>query len=212
MTLAWFRMALAIGLFWTGETNSAKAQLSTGNTSPAFDTKLYNPDAVAQSHKKFGHWNLVCAELTGLKRRFCNLTSLAAAADGKFYVAIVVSTTDDGKPAALLRMPLMVSLREGVDIVTTSLPGAKGKAKTAKAKKRHVDFASCEQQVCTTILPLQLADLATLSGRGSMNLRVFVLANSAANQVASLLPPSQPIEVVFDGSGFAEALQASQTP
>ena len=195
-----------------GLASSAMAQLSTGPTSPAFDTKLYNPNAISQSRKEFGHWTLVCAELAGLNRRFCNLTSLAAAADGKFFVAIVVSTTDEGKPAAILRMPLLVSLREGVDVVTKALSEPKSKKKLAKADKRHVDFVSCEQQICTSVLPLQMTDLAALSGRGSMNLRIFVLANGAANQSASLLPPSKPLDVVFDGNGFAEALRASQNP
>ena len=212
MKLTWLRLAVMIGLLTQGLSNSAVAQLSTGSTSPAFDTKLYNPDAVVQSRKEFGHWTLVCAELSGLNRRFCNVTSLAAAADGKFFVAIVVSTTDEGKPAALLRMPLLVSLREGVEVVIKALPGTKAKAKFVNAGKRHADFVSCEQQICTSILPLQMADLAVLSGRGSMNLHVFILANVAANQAASSLPKSKPLDVVFDGSGFAEALQASQKP
>ncbi len=212
MKLRHVRMALPIGLLLMSFVNSAKAQLSTGSTSPAFDTKLYNPDAVAQSRKEFGHWTLVCAELAGLNRRFCNLTSLAAAADGRFFVSIVVSTTDDGKPAAVLRMPLLASLREGIEVVTKAVRPEKAKDKFAKTVKRHIDFVSCEQQICTSILPLQIADLAVLSGRGSMNLRVHVLASGAEDQPASLLPPSKALNVVFDGAGFAEALQASQKP
>ena len=206
------KLALLATLLTTAWAPPASAQMSTGVTSPAFDSKVYNPDAVAQSRKDFGHWTLVCADIQGLNRRFCNVTSLASAPDGKFFVAIVVSTTDDGKPAAILRMPLLVSLREGVEVATSAASAAKTKTKLAKAANRRVDFVNCEQQLCTSILPLAPTDLAALVGRGHMNLRVHVLVNDASIQTASLLPTSKPLDVVFDGTGFAEALQASQKP
>ena len=202
------KFILLAGLLLLAQPQTALAQMTSSVTSPAFDAKVYNANAIKQSQKKFANWSLICADLQDLNRRFCNLASLAKAADGNFFVAIVVSTTDDGKPAAVLRMPLSVSLREGVEVASSA--AATKKPKPDKTPPRHIDFASCEQQICTSILPLKPTDLAALSGRGGLRLRIHVLTAQQPQQV-SLMLPSKTLDVVFDGAGFAEALQASQT-
>ena len=203
---------LLASLFLLPQAEIAFGELSASVTSPAFDAKVYNAEAIKQSSKKFAHWSLICADVQDLSRRFCNLASLAKAPDGNFFVAIVVSTTDDGKPAAVLRMPLSVSLREGVDVESSAVPDNKSKNKTKKSAPRHLEFANCEKQICSSILPLLPADLAALSGRGGLRLRIHVLTGAPPMQTAELLPPSKAFEVIFDGTGFAEALQASQNP
>ena len=202
------KFILLASLLLLAQPETALAQMTSSVTSPAFDAKVYNENAIKQSRKTFANWSLICADVQDLNRRFCNLASLAKAADGNFFVAIVVSTTDDGKPAAVLRMPLSVSLREGVEVASSA--AATKKPKPDKTPPRRIDFASCEQQICTSILPLMPADLAALSGRGGLRLRIHVLTPQQPQQV-SLMLPSKTLDVVFDGTGFAEALQASQT-
>ena len=204
------KLILLASILLLAQPQTALAQMTSSVTSPAFDAKVYNENAIKQSRKTFANWSLICADVQDLNRRFCNLASLAKAADGNFFVAIVVSTTDDGKPAAVLRMPLSVSLREGVEVASSA--AATKKPKPDKSVARHIDFASCEQQICTSILPLKPADLAALSGRGGLRLRIHVLTAQQPQQTASLMLPSRALDVVFDGAGFAEALQASQNP
>ena len=198
--------ALIAASIWT-QAASATAEMNASVTSPAFDAKIYKADAVKNTTKTFANWSLICADVRDLSRRFCNLSSIAKSPGDNFFVAIVVSTTDEGKPAALVRVPLSISLREGVDVSSVS---SGKKAKPSFAGARHVDFATCENQICTSVVLLKPTDLATLSARGGLHLRLHVLTDESPILTASLMPKSRGLDVVFDGTGFAEALQASQ--
>jgi len=199
-------LGLASLVFFSGP--HAYAQMGTAITSPAFDTSIYKDGAVAQSRRAFGNWNLVCADVNGLSRRFCNITTKAQDKTGRVFVAMLISTTDEGKPAALLSVPLFVSLKDGVEI---GLNGKSGKlVKASKATKLQI--LTCQPTACSTVWPLEQTDIVKLAQSGSLRIRIHLYAPDSVEQLASMGLQPKALDVVFDGSGFAEALKASQSP
>ena len=195
-----------MGWFATHST-TAMAEMGAALASPAFDNSIYKEGAIANTNKTFGNWNLVCADVSGLNRRFCNITTLAHDQSGKVFVGMVISTTDAGKPAAMLKVPIFVSLKDGIQIGLDSKAGKSAK----KQKPTSLQILSCEPAACSSIWPLEQSDIMRLAQKGQLHIRVQLYPPDTAEHLASPDVMPKPLEVIFDGNGFAEALSASQS-
>lgn len=194
---------------------------------PGIDAQAFAPGAIRRFDERHEAWTLRCEEIARLRERFCDLS---AEGDGRgFRVSLVVTTSDRGEPAALLRLPLGVLLTSPIEISTpNSAPAPKagpheGKRRKARVKphaaRAQLNAASshitrlrvlaCDQAGCSTVWPLTRAQMEALS-RGE-DLQVNFAAMKPVAVRGSLDPWSQtvPLKVTISGKGFAAAVRAS---
>ena len=182
----------------------ANAHAQDALASPAIDRDMFRAGEVARLQRDFGSWRMVCDEVKKLRQRFCSLRSLAYDSNGKPVAGIVVSTADNGRPAALLTLPYGVSLTRPVAVFTEP-KGGKGKA--ARIDMRPV---ICADDGCKIVWPLTGADIAAL--RGGTDFHVVYAVTPALNDFPGPVLVQRNALVVegrVAGAGFDEAVLAS---
>lgn len=165
--------------------------------SAPIDAALFRDGEVHRSQAAYDRWTLVCDAIPRLGHRFCSLKA-APATLGTATLDLTVSTGDDGRPAALVRLPFGLSLPFGVRVKALG-PGA------AEAERR-IGVALCSAASCEAVWTLSAGDLAALkSGAG---LRLTVQGWRFAPGAGRGATP-RPATTTVGGSGFAAAIAAS---
>jgi invasion protein IalB len=176
--------------------------------SAPIDVSMFRDGEVSRSNRQFGPWTLVCDEIARLHQRYCSLSSEPRDANGEIAATLVVSTGDDGRPAALLRAPIGVSIGGGA-VFAIDLASAT-KAKSAQRIERRVDFVRCEQNGCLAVWSLSPKEITGLNSGGQVRLRYTRIQPAAPFAVRIAAPETAfAIESVLSGGGFSEAIQAS---
>ena len=165
--------------------------------SAPIDTAMFRDGEVRRTADPYAAWTLVCDAIPRLGQRFCSL-SAAPVALGAASVALTVSTGDDGRPAALLRLPLGLSLPFGVHIK----PLGSGRGEP----ERRVPVALCSAASCEAVWSLGPGDIAALrTGSGlRISVRTWRFGLPGRHDAGDA-----PLTATIDGHGFAEAVAAS---
>ncbi|HXW19732.1 MAG TPA: invasion associated locus B family protein [Roseiarcus sp.] len=174
---------------------------------PAVDRAIYRDGQVRRTGATVGSWSVVCDEVVRLRQRFCSLEALGRDAAGAARVGLTISTADDGKPAALLRLPFGVLLDDGVEVsISPGAPAPKGRAQPVDPPMR-LQVVTCDAKACLTAWGLTASQLAALNGAGAIKFRYRAI--SAGRLGMNLAPSAAPVEAVVSCRGFAEAVQAT---
>ncbi len=190
-------------------------------TSAAIDATIYRDGEVRRFSIEHENWRIVCDEIARLKQRFCSLRSLVLGADGGIAAELTVSTGQDGRPAALLKMA-EAAVAGGLEIVAlrtatpaakpTTTPAAKGAAKAAPpGDTTRLKPVVCAERVCTLVWTLKPDQIGALNdGRG---LKLIATAPVEFSSLANLQPP-KPARTFLDvrSAGFKEAVAVSVRP
>lgn len=188
----------------SAQTGASAGPLPQSVAGPALNPSLFAPGAVQDRVETYGRWMMMCREAAALRQRFCSLRSAAALARGG-VMALTVTTTDDGRPAGLLQLPLGLVLSSAVEIAPLGVPPA-----TAKKATARVGMVSCDAQGCGTVFLLSPLHLAALSGGKGLVVRFKALARDSYDKFAfAPLAKASQIEVEVGGEGFAVALKST---
>jgi invasion protein IalB len=206
----------------------SRAQPAQAGPSPfateAIDRSVFREGEVRRFEGHFKSWRVVCDEVARLKQRFCSLSTMGADAAGRPVAALIVSTSDEGRPAALIHLPHGVALRQGLEVVAgppawsaehqEKAPGkekraAKPKEKPGEALK--LTFPSCDAQGCMTLWNLTPAQISALQAGSTLQIRFSMVParNFWLTPQAGRAP--SPVSVVVDGAGFGDAVRASSS-
>ena len=192
---------------------------SSSLTSVPIDPELFRDGAIKRFIGTRDAWSYVCDEVAKMKKRFCSLRTKLVGADGKVVAALTISTGEDGRPAALLRMGAASFNETGIDVSANAAQPA-GPGKTADKNKAGIKEkppaitrlypAACEAEICQMIWTLPQDHIAALNAGAGLRLR-FTAPAAGVSQLASALSAnkSKLVDVVIQGRGFAAALEAS---
>ena len=189
----------------------ATAQSSDPFQTPAIDRDLFREGEVRHLRGVYKEWLSVCDEVPRLKQRFCSLYGKGRSLEGRILLGIVVTTSDDGRPAAMLKMPLGIRLSSDVEVSignSGSLKTTKGLAKAdTLTRLRIVRF---DLNYCMTLWQLTPLQIAALSGHGA--LRISFKVPQARFKWTTLSPPAEDkiVEASILSDGFRETLSATQ--
>ena len=177
---------------------------------PAVDRTIYRDGEVRRMSATSGSWSVICDDVVRLRQRFCSLVTLGRDATGAARVGLTVSTADDGKPAALLRLPFGVVLRDGIEVIVspgaTSSPAPKGRAQPAEPPMR-LQVVTCDKTACLTAWSLTPSQLAALNRAGAIKFRYRALVADRLGM--DIAQSGAPVEATVECLGFAEAVQAT---
>lgn len=211
------RSAAIIGGLWVflalGPSASPAAagspQLDSQYADPAINRDVFKEGAVRRSEASFGNWRMVCDEVTAERRRFCSLFGSGQSADGKAMGAIVVTTTREGRPAAMLHLPYGVALRSGLTITAKPGAAAAGARRDKNNRPTKLVFVLCDAQGCMTLWPLTAPQLMALTSGGALivQFRTMMVANLAGP--TPMLAGTADRQIAISGVGFSEAVNAS---
>ena len=190
-------------------------------TSVAIDPTLYREGAIKRFSGERGQWNYVCDEVIKLKQRFCSLRTSARTPDGETVAGLTVSTGQDGRPAALLKMAAHTVSKNGIEVAAlpaAPLAAAPVPGKTAARTKektqavQRVYPASCADGVCQLIWTLAAEQIAALNS--GLGLKVRSALPSTASSLAAALKQGEAkaLEFTIAADGFAAAVDASVAP
>jgi hypothetical protein len=170
-------------------------------TSRAIDPTLFRDGAIARFSGVAGAWGYVCDDVAGLKQRFCSLRADLRDASGVPVGVLIVSTGEDGRPAALLKIKADTFGPDGIAImpgkpvaVVAPKSGGKSGALPKASVPSRIYPAACTQTLCQlvwTLLPTQIEALRTGAG--------WQLKGT-------------PLDATVSGEGFAAAVDASLKP
>ncbi|RDJ24327.1 hypothetical protein DWF00_19740, partial [Bosea caraganae] len=158
-------------LLLAAQPSSALAQQPrTALESPAIDHEAFRDGEVTRSQSTFANWVSVCDEVRRFRQRFCSLRSRAFDKLNRPIADIVVSTADNGKPAALITIGLGMLATEPLVIATTvpaqALPPARkgGKPRQAPETVETTRLAPrlCNETGCQMFWPLSGNDILAL--------------------------------------------------
>lgn len=194
MRFSWRLAALLVAaVLPAGEAARAGDVLATAPIDPL----MFRDGEVRRTADVYAAWTLVCDAIPRLGHRFCSLEATPSPL-GATSVALTVSTGDDGRPAALLRLPLGLSLPFGVRIKPLGPGGGE--------PERRIAVALCSAASCEAVWSLSPGDIASL--RAGSGLRISVRSWRFVPPGRSNSPPA-PAVATIDGHGFAEAVAAS---
>ncbi|MDX7950024.1 invasion associated locus B family protein [Lichenihabitans sp. Uapishka_5] len=189
--------ALAALLIALAALPSAPAWAEPALASAPVEIGLFRDGEVQRSTETHGGWTVVCDLVPRLKHRFCSLRA-APVAIGSAKVALTVSTGDDGRPAALLRLPFGLSLPYGVWITAMNAAG--------RGKARRIPVALCSADACEAVWSLDSDEIAALHrGKG---LQVSVQGWRFTPLGKANTGPA-PISTLVAAQGFAEGVATS---
>ncbi len=196
------RGLLVCTLGFLGLSGVTSAQANDALTSAPIDYSVYRIGEVKRIEQQYSAWQLTCDEIKRLSRKFCSLRGVARAKDGTIIAALIVSTDENGNPAAILRLPFGTLLSSNVMLRTDPLQKRKP---TILALRPTV----CDQNGCLVLWPLVPEDIRTLTANKSVI--VSFQMTRPPTLLGSLLAGSVPIKGIIQTAGFAAALQASMT-
>ena len=187
-------------------------------TSEAIDRGVFKEGEVRRFEGHFLSWRVVCDEVPRIKQRFCSLFTAGADAAGRPVTVLTVSTSDEGRPAAMIRLPHGVSIKRGLEVLTGPPAGnAPPPARRARLKQPlkekaavlKLGFPSCDAQGCITLWNLTPKQIAALSSGGTLRIKFTTLRS----RYLWMTPPTgwqvAQEEAVIDGAGFGDAIKAT---
>lgn len=207
------RRALLVSVALLGPMPARADPAASAFASPMVDLSLYRDGAVHRLSGRFGTWTVTCDEIARLGRRFCSLKAAAARDGDGRTVTVDVSTGDDGRPAALLHLPLAVSIPFGVRV---AFPGP-GPAlqprgtKAGRATERTIPIASCDGRECLAVWSLGPADLGSLDAGAGLTFTYCTAVPGALEFATDLNRRGCGVRraATLSGLGFRDAVQAS---
>lgn len=175
---------------------------------PAINRDVFREGAVRRMEASFQKWRVVCDEVIAERRRFCSLFG-AGQTEGKMVGGIVVTTTREGQPAAMLHLPYGVSLRSGLTVAAAPGGAIAGSRREKTNRVTKLAFVTCDAQGCMTLWPLTTAQSNALITGGMLIVRFksVTVANMAGP--TPILAGVVEREIVISGLGFSEAVSAS---
>lgn len=182
-------------------------------TSVAIDPTLYRDGAIQRFSGTHDAWSYVCDEVAKQKKRFCSLRTLVRDPGGVVIAALTVSTGEDGRPAALLRMAAASFNETGIEVWANPVAPAASKAKPKPQAITKLYPAACDANVCQMVWTLPPDHISALNAGSGLQLR-FTQPKPGSSQLAESLKlgPSRAIEVTVPGQGFSSAVTASIKP
>lgn len=184
-------------------------QLDSQYAGPAINRDVFKEGAVRRTEASFSNWRVVCDEVTAERRRFCSLFGSGQSADGKTMGAIVVTTTREGRPAAMLHLPYGVALRSGLTITATPGAAAANARRDKNNRPTKLIFVLCDTQGCMTLWPLTAAQLNALMTGGTLTVRFQSMTLARIAGPTPVLAGAAEREMAISGLGFSEAVKAS---
>jgi len=177
--------------------------------SAPIDVGMFREGEVQRTTRNFAAWSLTCDEIPKLHRRYCSLSAPVVDAGGRVVALLLVSSGDDGRPAALLKAPVAISLRDGATVtVEAAAPSEASKVKSRGP--RRVDFVRCDRSACVAVWTLVPEEVMGLNAGGMVHVkfraepRLPVFSSLAVTPAASSV-----VDASVSGAGFADAIQAS---
>ena len=191
--------------------------------SPAIDRSIFREGEVQRVSGDFQSWRVVCDVVARLNQRFCSLFAAGKDQDGRTVVRVVVTTSDEGQPAALLHLPVSVGVGGPIEITAIPAPAEnqpKSKAKETKLKgaskkdrkkseQQRLVVVSCDPESCMTLWKLSAEQIGTLNAVGTLHVRFSLMTEPTAGRGTAATTSSVPVEATIDGVGFADAVNAS---
>ena len=192
-------------------------------TSPAIDHTIYRDGEVRRSAETFAAWQLVCDEIARLRQRFCSLRTIARDASGAPVAALTVSTGEDGRPAALLRVPDHIAAGTTVDVLlrapetahpaTAHTPSKRqsGSGRSETDRPSRLRPAACSDGACTLVWSLTAPQITALNSNAGLWLRYTAVLplGELTNPALTLDRTTRAISASIDAAGFAAAVEAS---
>jgi invasion protein IalB len=193
-------------------------------TSAAIDPSIFRDGEVRRFSETHGAWTVVCDEIARLKQRFCSLRSPILRGDGQTAALLTISTGQDGRPAALLRIAADLVAAGHVEIspvaeLAISTPSGGPAPPSAKQKSKppavvRIKPVSCDKGVCTVIWTLNGDQIGALnSPRG---LRLMATPAAELSSLATLAPTKPKVakttELLVAARGFTDAVGTSMRP
>ncbi|MCL2716473.1 MAG: hypothetical protein FWD68_18375 [Alphaproteobacteria bacterium] len=212
MIRMWRVLALLFAL--AGTAAVAGPPTASSFMSPAIDRNIFREGEVQRLSGDFHSWRVVCDVVTRLNQRFCSLFGAGKDREGRALVAIVVTTTDQGQPAALLRLPTNVAVGSIVEVSSVAAAEVRAHAAGKKAAKKggaklRLSVVSCDARNCMTLWKLSPEQIATLNSAGSLHVRYSLKGDDAGAKWGVETTSAIAVDVVVEGAGFADAVNAT---
>jgi len=203
----------------------ALAQVSSYFATPALNPNLFQKGVVQHVRQTFGNWTLVCDGVSALHQRFCSLASFAMDPTSGIGIGIIVSTTADGRPAAILQLPVSAALHEPVTVSVLEAHAYHSQRQSRHSTHR-LGIVACGPSACTTVWALLPAEIRALATGDSFTFRFGMPAQSAGittpgtatnidpARLGALLQSYAKVRIVsvsLSSLGFNSAIQASQS-
>jgi invasion protein IalB len=205
-----------------GIISNCSAQAVPPLTSAAVDPTIYRDGEVQRFSTTYGEWTIVCDEVTRLRQRFCSLRTAIVDSEGRSRAQLTVSTGQDGRPAALVRMlatlvrggSLEISVSSAAPVVPTPLKtSGAGKSKPAPpAPSTQLRPVTCDADICAMIWTLKPEQIAALNdGSGLVLLATSAATSAAASLGVALMAPNNgaAVRLTVRAEGFAQAVSRS---
>lgn len=178
-------------------------------TSPAIDPTMFRDGELRRSVKDFGGWSAVCDEVPRLRQRFCSLKTMLRDTERRMIAELIVSTGDNGRPAALLRVRIGAHIGAGarLRIETGAQPSGK---KAPPRPDRRLDFVSCDARACSAVWSLAADEIKALNAGASVRIRVTQV-RALSPLAPNIASPERLtlIEAVAAGAGFSQAVAST---
>lgn len=205
-------LMLLIPLLAHDAAREAKAQ--AGLASPMVNTAIYREGQVRRSSAHFADWTLVCDEIIALKQRFCSLRAKPSSNPYVAALSIDVSTGDNGRPAALLHLPLAVSVAFGVEVAVDSRSNAGlwRKSRTPiKVEAARVAIDTCDEQECLAAWSLPASSIQALNASAGLHFTFCATQTDPLEFAVDLRRQSCRVKTLgfVSGLGFRDAIEAS---
>ncbi len=179
-------------------------------TSPAVDPTLFRDGEVRRTTRQFGAWTTVCDEISRLRQRFCSLKAVYRDASDQPIAELVVSTGDNGKPAAMLRVGLGAHIGTGARVWLSDPDGSTKARAPGKVPVRRVDFITCDKAGCISVWTFSSEEIRRMNAGATPHVRLARLRPSAS--LSALIAPQDrlaPIEGAIPGGAFATAVNST---
>ncbi len=171
----------------------------------ALDKNLYRDGEIKRFNQSFQNWDMVCDEIIRQKRRFCSLSTFGTDASGRRVAHLTVSTSDEGKPAAMLRLPFGTVFEKNVEIHIIRHP----EKNTQKPEIIKLVVPYCDAQGCLTVFGLKPSHIDALNKKSLFNIHFWIMDSSKHTKIMPDSKSHIPVTTNFSGNGFAEAIKGS---
>ncbi len=177
-------------------------------TTPAIDASLFREGEVQRVNATFGSWSTVCEEIKRLNQRFCSLKAVMRDKNGQNIAHVTVSTSDNGKPAAIVRVGAGTHIGTGahIRIEPTSVKGVK----KPTIIEHPISFVTCEKAGCNAIWSLTNAEISALNKGAKIHIRIaHIRPFGPLVPVMSSPERLTMLEGSVEGNGFAQAVNST---
>ncbi|HEV2512622.1 hypothetical protein [Bosea sp. (in: a-proteobacteria)] len=212
------RVILGVGLLVLAATSALAQQPRTVLESPAIDHEAFREGEVTRSRTIFGNWVSVCDEVKRFRQRFCSLRSRAFDQLNRPIADIVISTADNGRPAALITTGLGMVATEPLVIATivpaqptrTDRKGGRGRPRGEMLETTRLAARLCIAAGCQMFWLLTSNDIMALREGRDIH-----FSYTAAPPPGIFPYPYRyqlrtvTLQAAFRAAGFKEAVEAS---